>query len=162
LDHTPRVDRTVLVVDDDVFVASAIAEFLEGEGYDVHTASNGFSAWRQVSELHPTVLLLDLALPERSGGDLLHDLRADPTTRDTAIVIVTGHPDALSDAQLEQTDGLIAKPYDEADLRAIVQSAITRAAARRAEGVPSVATWHSALAGRPRRATSARRSRGRR
>src|SRR5205085_1073808 len=53
MDHAAGVDRTALVVDDDVFMLSALAELLEEEGYDVHTASNGFSALRQVQSFRP-------------------------------------------------------------------------------------------------------------
>ena len=38
--------RTALVVDDDIFVLTALADMLSEEGYDVHTASNGFSAMK--------------------------------------------------------------------------------------------------------------------
>src|SRR5690242_9616017 len=96
MDHAQRLDRTALVVDDDVFMLSALAELLEEDGFDVHTASNGFSALRQVFEVRPGVLLLDLALPERSGRELLTDLRGDPATRDMAIVLVTGHAHELT------------------------------------------------------------------
>lgn len=158
MEHSPRADRTALVVDDDIFVVSALAEILEEDGYDVHTASNGFSALRQASELHPTVVLLDLALPERSGMDLLRDLRTDPNTRDMAIVVVTGYADRLTELQLAEIDGLITKPFDVVELSNTVQSAVLRAALRHAEVAP-VAAVHRDSAAR-RRVTS--RSRGRR
>ena len=162
MDYTSRSDRTALVVDDDVFMVSALAELLEEDGYDVHTATNGFSALRQVMEFRPAVVLLDLALPERSGSDLLRDLRADPTTRDLAIVVVTGHPDGLSDSQLAETDGFLSKPFDNMDLRATVQRAVVRAAIRRAEVAPVTATTHASPPLRVRRTANARRTRGRR
>jgi len=138
MDHAPRLDRTALVVDDDKFVVSALAELLEEDGFDVHTATNGFSAFRQAVELRPSVVLLDIALPERSGGQILEDLRADAGTHDIAIVVVTGHADRLTDLQLAETDGVISKPFDAAELLETVQHAIQRAAARRAEVAPAV------------------------
>ncbi|MBV8717741.1 MAG: response regulator [Chloroflexi bacterium] len=138
MEHAPRLDRTALVVDDDKFIVSALAELLEDDGFDVYTATNGFSALRQAAELKPSVVLLDVALPERSGGQILEDLRADPATHDVAIVVVTGHADLLSDAQLAETDGVIGKPFDAVELLEMVQFAIQRAAARRAEVAPAV------------------------
>src|SRR5438309_7726180 len=67
LEHASRLERTGLVVDDDAFVVSALAELLEEDGYDVYTASNGFSAMRQVLEVRASVMLVDLALPDRFG-----------------------------------------------------------------------------------------------
>src|SRR5712691_11263633 len=100
MDRVPHLDRIALVVDDDIFVLSALAELLSEEGYDVHTASNGFSAVRLALECRPAVILLDLVLPERSGTEVLAALRGDPATRDVAIVVVTGNPQLLTEAQL--------------------------------------------------------------
>src|SRR5690349_18304401 len=112
MEHAPRPDRTALVVDDDKFVVSALAELLEDDGFDVHTATNGFSGLRQAIEWRPSVVLLDLVLPERSGIEILVDLRADPATHDIAVVVVTGHPDELPEARLADVDGVVAKPFD--------------------------------------------------
>src|SRR3954471_18205735 len=96
----PRSDRTALVVDDDVFVLSALAELLSEEGFDVHTATNGFSASRVAQECHPGLILLDVKLPERSGGEILSELRSDPVTRDSAIVVVSANAHLLSEDEL--------------------------------------------------------------
>jgi CheY-like chemotaxis protein len=157
LEHPPRLDRTALVIDDDKFVASALAELLEDDGFDVHTATNGFSAFRQALELRPALVLLDLALPERSGTQLLEDLRADPTTRDIAIVVVSGYAESLSDTAVADTDGVISKPFDAHNLLDIIHRAIQRAAARRAEVAPAVVgVGHRESGLRARRPTSAR------
>ena len=162
MEHAPRLDRSALIVDDDVFVVSALAELLEDEGYDVHTATNGFSALRQVVEVRPHVVLLDLALPERSGADLLHDLRTDPALHDVAIVIVSGHADRLSESQLAEVDGVVGKPFDLSELLCTVRRAVQRAATRRAEVAPVAATAHPAQSPRSRRGGGARRTGGRR
>jgi CheY-like chemotaxis protein len=161
-DHVSRSDRIALVVDDDVFVVSAIAELLSEEGWDVHTSSNGFSALRQAAEYRPAVILLDLLLPERSGGDVLAELRADPATHDIAVVLVTGNPQLLTEAQIAEADGVVIKPFDVDELLKTVQRGVQRAAARHSEVVPVAATSHREPAARQRRATGAWRTRGRR
>ena len=162
MDRVPRVERVALVVDDDNFVVSALAELLSEDGYDVHTASNGFSAVRMALECRPLVVLLDLALPERSGAEVLAELRGDAATRDVAIVVVTGNPQLLTDAQLAQTDGLVTKPFDVSELMATVQSAVRRASIRHAEVAPVAPTSHSAVTVRQRGAPGVRHTRGRR
>ena len=127
MDRVPRLERIALVVDDDIFVLSALAELLSEDGYDVHTASNGFSALRMATECRPSVVLLDLALPERGGTEVLAELRGDPATRDVAIVVVTGNPQLITEAQLAATDGLISKPFDASELMATVERAVVRA-----------------------------------
>ena len=151
-----------MIVDDDVFVLAELAELLSEDGYDVHTASNGFSAVRQARELRPSVVLLDLMLPERSGNDVLDDLRTDPATRDGAVVVVTGHADALADRHLSNADGVVIKPFDIDDLLATVQRAVIRAAARRAEVAPIVAVAHRESTVHSRRPAGATQTRGRR
>jgi CheY-like chemotaxis protein len=151
MDHASRPDRTALVVDDDKFVLSALAELLEEDGFDVHTATNGFSALRQAIEWRPAVVLLDLALPERSGNDILEDLRAEPATRDIAIVVVSGRTDGLSEAHLAEVDGVIAKPFDNNELLETIQRAMQRAACRRAEVAPISTVGHRDASARVRR-----------
>lgn len=162
MEHAPRLDRSALVVDDDVFMVSALAEILEDDGFDVHTATNGFSAMRRVLEHRPAVVLLDLALPERSGKELLEDLRADPVMHDVAIVVVTGYAEHLTDWHRAEADGIVAKPFEINDLLATVQRALQKAASRRAEVAPVVAGTHREPGVRTRRASAVRRSRGRR
>ncbi|HEY1297846.1 MAG TPA: response regulator [Chloroflexota bacterium] len=162
MEHAPRLERTALVVDDDVFVVSALAELLEDDGFDVLTATNGFSAMRRAVEAHPSVILLDVALPERSGTELLEDLRAEPTTHDLAIVLVTGFADQLTEAACALADGVVPKPFDADELLATVYAAIQHATARHAEVAPVAALSHRDASLRIRRASAARRTRGRR
>jgi CheY-like chemotaxis protein len=161
MDRTPRLERTALVVDDDVFLVSALAEILEDDGFDVQTATNGFSALRRAIAVRPSVILLDVALPERSGTELLEDLRADPNTCELAIVLVTGFADRLTEAELAEVDAVISKPFDVDELRATVQHAMQRAAFRRVEVAPVTAPGHRDASLRTQRA-AARRTRGRR
>jgi len=77
------------VVDDDVFVLSALAELLTEEGFDVHTASNGFSAARVAVECRPSVILLDLKLPKVTGLDVLKRIKADARTQRIPVVVLT-------------------------------------------------------------------------
>jgi CheY-like chemotaxis protein len=159
----PRAERTALVVDDDVFVLSALAELLSEEGFDVHTASNGFSASRVALETHPAIILLDIKLPERSGAELLSELRLDPATRDGAIILVSANVHLLSESELAQADAVVPKPFDVDELLAIVYRELQHAVARRAE-VPRVTAqshWQVAPP-RARRTASPRGSRGRR
>jgi CheY-like chemotaxis protein len=161
MEHPPRLERTALVVDDDVFVLSALAELLEDDGFDVQTATNGFSALRRAVEARPSVILLDLALPERSGAELLADFRADPATRDLAIVLVTAHADRLTEVELTEVDGMVTKPFDANDLLETVQQAMQHAACRRSEVAPVLAPSHREPSLRIRRTAPARRTRGR-
>jgi CheY-like chemotaxis protein len=156
-----RGDRVAVVVDDDPFVVAELAELLTEDGYDVVTATNGFSALRQVMALHPAVVVLDLVLPERTGADILHELRSDPQTRDLAILILTGYPGELSPVVQAEADAIVGKPFDIDQLMSAVRSATQRAVNRRAEVAPLAGTSHHDVSGRPRRSAETRHLRGR-
>jgi len=98
--------------------------------------------------------------PSESGADVLADLRGDPGTHSVAIVVVTGHPQLLTAAQLAETDGVLGKPFDVAELIETVHRAVQRAEHRQAEIAPVAATTHRQLAGRARRPTGVHRTRG--
>lgn len=140
---------------------SFLAELLEEEGFDVTTASNGFSALRLLSERRPRLVLLDVLMPELSGSDVLQELRTSPHTRETAVVFVSGNLSRLSDAQLAAADGIVEKPFEVPDLLATVHRAVQHASSRRSEVAPLAAGLHHESPVRPLRAT-ARRTRGRR
>jgi|SRR5579884_530214 len=127
-----RRSGTALIVDDDVMIRAVLAELLDELDFDVQTASNGFSAVRLAAEQRPDLVLLDLALPEVSGADVLRELRASAATRDAAVVVVTGNPQTLSEAELEHVDGIALKPFDVPGLLLTVERALQEAAARQA------------------------------
>jgi CheY-like chemotaxis protein len=161
LERSAKHEVSALVVDDDVHMRSFLAELLEEEGFDVTTASNGFSGLRLAEERRPRVVLLDLVMPELSGADVLHELRMSPLTRDMAVVVVTGQPQLLSDAERADTDGIVAKPFDVPDLLAMVHRAVQQAITRRSEVAPVGGFSHHEAVVRPHR-TSGRHTRGRR
>lgn len=83
----PRV-RSVLVVEDDPTICTALVGLLEDEGFEVMTASNLRRARYVLFESrHPVgVLVLDLALPDGNGEDLLAELSQRPGAPPTVLV----------------------------------------------------------------------------
>jgi DNA-binding response OmpR family regulator len=147
-----RHGTLALVVDDDVHIRAMLAELLEEEGYDVLTASNGFSGLRMLQDRRPRLLLLDLALPELSGIDVLHEVRASPGTRDTAVVVVTAHRHRLTEADAAEVEAVLDKPFDVPDLLARVHQVVYHPVVRRSEVAPFVAApLHVELGPRSRR-----------
>jgi len=62
---------TVLVIDDDAWIRSVIAEFLTAADFGVEQAADGASGLLLAEQVQPDVILLDLALPIRSGLEVL-------------------------------------------------------------------------------------------
>jgi DNA-binding response OmpR family regulator len=66
---------SLLVVDDEPEVADVLRDFFEGQGYAVNCALNGRDALVLASLSRPDAVILDIRLPERSGPEILADLR---------------------------------------------------------------------------------------
>jgi signal transduction histidine kinase/CheY-like chemotaxis protein len=80
---------TVLVIDDDEASRYLLRGLLGGTGYDVVEAADGEEGLRQARRHRPRAVFLDLDLPGRTGPEVLEALRADPATRDLAVIINT-------------------------------------------------------------------------
>jgi PAS domain S-box-containing protein len=80
----------ILVVEDEVFVREALRATLMAEGYGVDGVCSGIEAQERLAAGLPSLLILDIGLPDVDGRDLLKQLRADARTRDLPILILTG------------------------------------------------------------------------
>jgi CheY-like chemotaxis protein len=101
--------RTALVVDYDPWERWFATKVLAGEGYQVLGASNGASGLR-LAQQHPCdVILLDLALPELPGPDLLQQLRATKATREIPVIVLG----STADGPVCYAEGYVPKPLDE-------------------------------------------------
>jgi signal transduction histidine kinase len=77
---SPAETTTLLIVDDDDAARYAKARVLRSAGFDVIEAANGADGLRLVAERHPSLVLLDVNLPDKSGWDVCRILKEDPAT----------------------------------------------------------------------------------
>jgi DNA-binding response OmpR family regulator len=95
--------RAVLVIDDEVSLARAVALALERAGYVVHTAQTAEDGLRLAQSEHPAAIILDLRMPFINGTGFLYRLRALPQHVGTPVMVVTG-ADVNEDLRAELTD----------------------------------------------------------
>ena len=70
---------SVLIIDDEAEIRESLQTLLELEGYEVETAATGMQGLNRIGQRTFDLILLDLALPDRNGLDILADLHAqDP------------------------------------------------------------------------------------
>ncbi len=79
----------VLLVDDDPQIHDLIGTMLAREGYRVDHAGGGKEALEKARAEHPTVILLDVMMPQVDGWAVLGILKADPALKDIPVVIVS-------------------------------------------------------------------------
>ena len=114
----------VLVVDDDVSVRSSLSRLLRREGFDVVAEADGHGALDSVRLLRPDVILLDVVLPDLDGFEVCRRLKADPETRLTPVIMLTGLA-AMEDRVRgldAGADDFITKPPERAELLARLRS----------------------------------------
>ena len=114
--HTDENSTRVLLVEDDPWIRSLLTDLLPTEGYFVEEATNGPSALRLAKEHRPNVVLLDLAMPEMSGVDVLRELRQDRATENLPVIVVSAYTAQLALSGPLRADAVIQKPIDLGDL----------------------------------------------
>ena len=111
--------RSVLVVEDDEDIRAAIAEILEGEGYEVAIAANGSEALDELEHMRrPCLILLDLMMPVMNGHEFLARLRDTPRMQRVPVLVLT----AVSTEAPPGARGLLRKPFIVEELLDAVQS----------------------------------------
>jgi putative two-component system response regulator len=110
----------VLIVDDEYIGRETLQSILEGEGYELEMAENGFQAIEKAKELLPDVILLDVMMPGMTGFEVCQRIRSDPQIAEIPIIILTALDDreSLLNALKAGADDFISKPFDRYELRA--------------------------------------------
>jgi two-component system, OmpR family, alkaline phosphatase synthesis response regulator PhoP len=113
----PRPPR-VLIADDNPQGAELLEAYLGDSDYELRSAADGEEALRAVAEWHPDLVLLDIMMPRISGFEVCKRLRADPATRDIAVLMVTGldQPSDIDKAVEAGAEDFMTKPINKADL----------------------------------------------
>jgi two-component system, OmpR family, response regulator MtrA len=126
---------TIVLVEDDATVASAVTEVLELSGYTVWRAEDGNQAKSLVEEKRPDLVVLDLILPDVDGLVLCSDLKA---VADVPVVIcsaTTRKRDTVLGLKLG-ADDFIPKPFDIYEFEARVEAVLRRAGQGRKHAEP--------------------------
>lgn len=84
----------VLVVEDDPGVRGLLAELMAGQGYEVVTARDGLEGLVKLELRHPSLVILDIRMPDVEGDRVLAEMRADVRTRSVPVVVVSGVAEA--------------------------------------------------------------------
>jgi len=104
--------KTVLVVEDDRATSDLIRAIVEEQGLRFVPASEGWIALELALDESPSLITLDLDLPDTDGHRVLHRLLADERTRDIPIILVTAHQRFLPETDCHRVAGMLGKPFD--------------------------------------------------
>jgi CheY-like chemotaxis protein len=102
-----RLERPILVVDDDAGLRQLLRRMLEPEGYAVVEAENGRVALARLREASPSLILLDLMMPEMDGFAFVAEFRRHDAWRAIPIVVITARD--LSREDHDRLNGYVEK-----------------------------------------------------
>ena len=102
----------VLVVDDELDIRESLEILLSSEGYSVDQAQNAAEGLQKMEVSGYDLVLLDLMMPDRSGMDVLHDVRQ--RDHETPIFMITayGSVEVAVDALKSGANDYFSKPWD--------------------------------------------------
>jgi DNA-binding response OmpR family regulator len=111
------------LIEDEPNIIEAIRFILARDGWRVDTHSDGATAVAAVGARRPDLVILDVMLPNRSGFDILHDLRAAPETALLPVLMLTARGQK-KDRDLAERYGVsrfMTKPFANAEILASVR-----------------------------------------
>src|SRR4051812_49410851 len=117
---------TVLIIDDESAIRESLETLLESEGYEVQSAATAEEGLSRLAAREFDLVLLDLALPDRNGLDLLRDLRLQNSQLSIIMITAYGTVENAVKAMQSGAVNFIQKPWDNEKLLADVRAAVAR------------------------------------
>jgi DNA-binding NtrC family response regulator len=128
-DAVPDSAGRVLIIDDEAEIRESLETLLEIEGYSVSTAATGTEGVLRANEAAFDVILLDLALPDKSGMDVLAEIRLHSPAQSIIMITAYGTVENAVKAMQFGATNFIQKPWDNEKLLADVRAAVARSKA---------------------------------
>ena len=116
----------VLLIEDEPNIIEAIRFILSRDGWRVDTHSDGLTALDAVRARRPDLVVLDVMLPNRSGYDILHDLREDPELKGLPVLMLTARGQKR-DRELAEKLGassFMTKPFSNGEVLETVRALV--------------------------------------
>jgi two-component system, OmpR family, alkaline phosphatase synthesis response regulator PhoP len=123
----------VLAVDDERHIIRLVQINLERAGYEVVTAADGREGLEKVVAERPDLIVMDVMMPHMDGFEALHHLKADPTTRDIPVIMLTAKAmdTDVYEGWRSGADCYLTKPFNPRELVDFIHRILT---SRKEEG----------------------------
>lgn len=113
--------KIVVVAEDYPDISQLVGDIFRDEGYRVVSVSRGGDVLPAVLQFHPAVVLLDLALPDMPGNEVLQQLSSNPETNQVPVIVISAYTERLQ--QVPQVRAVVNKPFDIDNLLKAVEEA---------------------------------------
>ena len=123
---TLQILRTVLIADDEPSMRLLVHATIESDDYTVVEAEDGAEAWSMIQRHRPSLVLLDVQMPGRSGIEVLRSIKADPHLKTTKVILLTSKAQEsdVEEGLIAGADFYLTKPFSPLDLLTRVEEAL--------------------------------------
>jgi len=123
-------NELILIVEDNPKNLKLVRDVLQVRGYRTIEAGTGEEGVQMAREQHPTLILMDIQLPEISGVEAFHQLRVDPVTQAIPVIAVTASVMAQERQKVMAAgfDGFQGKPISVRELLETVRQILEKSA----------------------------------
>ena len=121
--------KIILCIEDEPEMIDLIRLILERRGFNVQGAAGGTEGIKKVRELRPDLVLLDLMMPDLDGWEVYQQMKADETTRNIPVIVVTAKAQSIDKVlglHIAKVDDYIAKPFSPQELLASVEKVFSQ------------------------------------
>ena len=110
------MEKLVLIVDDDEKVRKMLTFLFTAKGFEVVNACNGVEAMEHLKDIRPSVVILDMMMPELDGATFYNEMKADHKLRDIPVIVLTALPasDSMRKFVSIAEEDYIEKPFKSA------------------------------------------------
>jgi DNA-binding NtrC family response regulator len=128
----------ILIIEDEASVASALAMLTKRLGYEPVTCASGAMGLQKLKPASPSLVILDIGLPDMSGLDVLARLREHSSTLPVLIITAHGHLQNALDAKKRGASGYLVKPLDLREMEQVLRSLLRPSAEALVGSTPDV------------------------
>ncbi len=117
---------SILIVDDEPYLAEALTFVLSREGYEITTAMDGEEALQKIAVKKPLIMFLDIMMPRKNGYEVCEIVKNLPELKDIYIIMLSAkgwETDKEKGLSLG-ANAFISKPYSPKDIVSCVKKAI--------------------------------------
>jgi DNA-binding response OmpR family regulator len=119
---------SVLIADDEPSMRMLVHATIESDDYKVLEAADGDEAWALIQQVKPSLVLLDVQMPGRTGLEILRMIKNEPSLMATRVILLTAKA-LVADVEAGMTAGAdfyLTKPFSPLDLLTRVEEALRR------------------------------------
>ena len=114
--------KKILVIDDEPHVIKYLTTFLEDNGYEICTASNGEEGMDVLKSEKPDLITLDLQMPGDTGTRFYRNMSKSAQFKDTPVIVISGIPGRH--LAVKKPTAVFEKPVDRDKLLAVIKETI--------------------------------------